>query len=471
MTVLTVGLAGPALSLEPRAAVPTAKAPVAETGSAPSTDADAPAVAALAEDFDLSLEEASRRIARQTTLQKVSDSARRRSAAVGTAFIDHANGGRLVVWLKDMGQRAQVEQAAREHQSEGLLEVRRSPHSMQEVLEANAVVAERLAAEPDEVKLRLTSGVDGTRNAIVVTRPSTVSAAQRVLLDNLEAEFGLLLEEEIADGEPIPFGLCVNTAGTTGNSGSNCDPPLRGGTRMGPGAASDKCTAGFIGRHADGRRFIITAGHCAYFNGGNGTIWNSVFTDGNGHNVGPMHSWIYGSAGDMAVIAIPSTRLPALTPRPWVNVRAWPGVYPTTENESYVINGIGSSGSIPNAGNYLCHTGKTIGTRCGAFNRGNVTKTYSNAPKAGTTTVNGLAAVNAVACQGDSGGPVYVGGLAFGVLSGGDGNSSGYVDNKYCTTGFLYQGMAAINTHLHVYPMTPSNTPACPPDSGGGTTC
>ena len=450
------------------AASPAEHAPVPQSNPSDGTITDEAAAAALAGDYDLTMDEARRRIGRQEKLQKVSDNARRRAPSAGGAFIDHANGGRLIVWLKDVKEKDAVDRSAREQGQEAHVQVRHGRHDRRELEAANQRVIDVVSAEPDEVRLGLGNGIDGLRNVVMITRPSQPSQRQSELLRALKAELGDVVEEEVVDTPAIPFGECTSDIGFS--SGTNCNPPLRGGTRMGPGAASNACTAGFVGRHDDGRRFIITAGHCARFNGGTGAAWNTVYADGVGHTFGTMHSWVYGSSGDMGVIAIDPIKLPALTPRPWVNMRASGGAYPSPENESYVISGTGSSSSIPNSGNYLCHTGKTIGTRCGPFSQGGVTKTYSN-PDGTTTTVNGLGVVNAVGCVGDSGGPVFVGNLAFGVLSGGHGGDSGFVNGKRCTTGFAYQGITAINNILHVYPMTPSNTPACPPESGGGTQC
>ncbi|MBC7372670.1 MAG: trypsin-like serine protease, partial [Frankiales bacterium] len=174
---------------------------------------------------------------------------------------------------------------------------------------------------------------------------------------------------------------------------------------------------------------LITAGHCVR-DSGSPNSWSQ-----NGFAVGGGYRYTYGSGGDYGIITVDDSTFWAS--RGWVYVRqsaAVNGSPGTTENPQYPINGESQYSST--ASTYLCHTGQTIGTRCGPKSGSNVTAGYPDA------TVSGLARFDAPVCRGDSGGPVYVQNAAYGVVSGGQTNAT----TPDCFTTTLFQGIGAIKS-------------------------
>lgn len=79
------------------------------------------------------------------------------------------------------------------------------------------------------------------------------------------------------------------------------------------------------------------------------------------------------------------------------------------------------------------------------------------------TTVNNLGQINVTVCQGMSGGPVYAGGLGYGIVASGGGNSFNSTWNSWiwpntnatCRRNMFYQGLGQIMSDLNLTLMAP----------------
>lgn len=185
----------------------------------------------------------------------------------------------------------------------------------------------------------------------------------------------------------------------------NCDAPMRGGL----GIAADNlgithlCTTGFnVVSASDLKSYVLTAGHC--ISETNFHTWREHMPmDRSDHVVGDGWEFTLNHT-DSGIISV--NNVPGWNPGNDVLVHASFGTPPTSRNENYAIDAVGSSASIP--GGYLCGSGIITQTRCGAFLASG--QTYPG------TTVNNLGVVDFGSCQGDSGGPVYIGHSGYGIV-------------------------------------------------------
>jgi hypothetical protein len=195
-----------------------------------------------------------------------------------------------------------------------------------------------------------------------------------------------------------------------------CDLPLRGGHKMWGmptpdiyGEPSKTCTVGFRANGYDGKKYVLTAGHCASSEGQTTWTWmTNQATEIQGHGgrfpVGTTSQWHY-PGKDWS--KIDATGYWPDTP-PWpTQVAYWGGQL------DYPIVGEAK----PYKGQTICHSGATTGTTCGIVNGENVSDQYAPDEK-----MNGMySAYGAGLCGlgGDSGGPVFSNNIAVGLVSGG----------------------------------------------------
>lgn len=281
----------------------------------------------------------------------------------------------------------------------------------------------------------LQTALDPAANAVVVRIAAGADDATMKEIQSAVADAGVKVEVREA---PDAFFK-------VGRNGCNeamrlCDLPVRGGAFIYPGPywlngqeVTNICTAAFRANGWDGRKYILTAGHCVLENGkpGGAPIWSTFTVDTalQRHTIGTTSQWHW-PGKDWA--KIDATGSWADTP-PWPTVLAYwggPHEYPIVgEAKSY-------------KGQTLCHVGANTGTSCGIVREANVTVQYS-----GGEQLNSMFEVGGKGlCQGggDSGGPWVASNIALGIHSGG--NSHCY--NEFATA--FFSDIMAANAELQV---------------------
>jgi hypothetical protein len=389
MTAALVAIAAAATYQLPAA---SSFAALAERGENPHSSPD-PAAVQLSDDYDVPYEEALRRVQRQDAVFGLADSlAAKLPDTFGSLYVDHSQGGSVVVnrvgadpRIADEVSKAGLSDVVRYR------DVRHSSRELQAVF--TALDRDLPAVQNDQSPLALS--LDPVSHQVAVaTTDATLTAEQQEWIEKAQARYGRALTRTHA-----------GRGQASACAWPSCDAPLRGGlwisnTSTGSGA----CTSGFIAmsKTDTSRKFMITAGHCT------GTsMYQKKSTTGSWVKVGTRHANSYwDSTGDAALYTVDSNL--DWDPRGWVYVRQSTHTDPvlsTTENASYPIQSFGPAGT----GAYVCHTGVTIGTRCGEVLSGTWTGTY------GSKTVSNLARVRYTNCEGDSGGPVYRANKAHGI--------------------------------------------------------
>lgn len=368
--------------------------PANTASAAPSATENDPAAAQLAQDYGLSYTEAIRRVERQT---RVAALAADLTAALpdkfGGLWTDQANGGGVVVYTTAPDRR--FAQSARNAGLDSDVSFRSATHARSLLTAAYEYIAARLeAAQSPDAPL----GVSDDQGRNVVSLDSAPGKAltpvQQSLYDDARNRFG----DAVVRSE-VP----VAQAGA-GCAWPSCDAPLRGGLWINPTTSSGNlqyCTSGFnVVSRSDGKAYLLTAGHCM----NDGLTWYEKQLDGIWHTIGSRQNSYFSSTGDAAIVAVANPA--GWSPQGIVYVRASGGAYPTTENPSYSVKYLGSA----NTGDYVCHTGATIGTRCGQVQIPLASWTYDS------VTVGNLAKVGYTSCAGDSGGPSYRANTAYGIM-------------------------------------------------------
>jgi hypothetical protein len=305
------------------------------------------------------------------------------------------------------------------------------PHAQAE-LEANQASLEKHLNHLLEQRVVQTA-VDPTTNAVVVRVPEGIDAQS---LDEIrQAMRGAPVNVELRELPSENFQMepavgCLEQY-------KYCDLPIRGGQAIhglkGPGAWNQgtiqTCTLGFRANGLDGRKYLLTAGHCIEGPGG-APIWNwGTSTGGPNWNqdIGTTTQWHW-PGKDWAKIDA-TGYFPDQAP--WPTLVAYWGFTDelpiTGEARSYV-------------GQTLCHSGVATGASCGIVTAENVSWTYSNGKK-----VNGVFEMygkNLCLVGGDSGGPMFASGIALGILSGG--NLGG------CNTWILFTDIMEAKAELNV---------------------
>jgi streptogramin lyase len=250
------------------------------------------------------------------------------------------------------------------------------------------------------------SALDPSVDAVIVRVPSSIGDATLVQLEQTVKGIGVAVEvRKLPDS--------VFEAAPTGCNEAirKCDLPVRGGEFIygGPfgGNLYEICSAAFRANGYDGRKYILTAGHCAKENSGNGNpIWSWIAQDpsGNSHSIGTLSQWHY-PGKDWA--KIDATGSWADTP-PWPTILAYWGA-----TQEYPV--VGEAKSYK--GQTLCHIGANTGASCGIVREEGVNVEYDDGNKLNSmfeVVGQGLALGG-----GDSGGPVIANNIALGITSGG----------------------------------------------------
>jgi hypothetical protein len=218
----------------------------------------------------------------------------------------------------------------------------------------------------------------------------TLNAAEK------QKELARIRSARLADAR---FKVQVNVL--DGSKFAPLDKKVRGGGLM--NSANGKqalCTMGFtVKAIRSSTKGISTAGHCAAGNAAATRTYKN-------------HS----RAGGSTKIKRKSFRQGALSDLGWYTG----GSFAVTQTFYYATNktrtATGRSG-MPGKGTKICHYGRTTGSSCGKVTKANVTLTYTN----GITYHHMIVLRGAKCDNGDSGGPWYSGGMAYGIMSGGNG--------------------------------------------------
>jgi hypothetical protein len=237
------------------------------------------------------------------------------------------------------------------------------------------------------------------------------------------------------------------SCGTDSTGEQVCTFPLRGGTRIRSADSGEGCSTGVNAySRLDGRKYMITAGHCFHpyqqtADVPDQTVWNNIglsdFVDG----IGIYHRSAYGGSKDWGDIAIYSS----VSREAAIDVEASTGTRPTTDNPDYPIHGSGGT----TVGAYYCKSGATAGTGCGQV----IAVNQPNTDDESGVTITGLGEINLIhsssrSCNGDSGGPVFAGGIVYGFLVSADQPDGTAPNGAQCYDYMYYVGITAVLNDL-----------------------
>jgi hypothetical protein len=239
----------------------------------------------------------------------------------------------------------------------------------------------------------------------------------------------------------------------------NCGKPLRGGVALYKHTYHNYwCTVGFRAKGTNGKRYVLTAGHCA----GNQNIprenypvmhWDAadetkpVEGKFNLQYIGQLEQYKF-PGNDWAKINATGSEF--WDTNPWPSTIAyWGRMESETENkvlnESYPINGETSA----YVGQTVCHSGATTGTSCGELTAQNVTLAIEEEGLVyHETRVDG-----GCSYYGDSGGPVFANNMALGLASAADLEVLNDIWPCYQATWFYTDIREATrDLDVHIYP-------------------
>jgi hypothetical protein len=248
------------------------------------------------------------------------------------------------------------------------------------------------------------TALDPGADAVVVRVPESTGTVTAATVESLVGNPAVKMEIRTAPD-------AVFEAGPAGCNEAmrKCDLPMRGGVYIYGGPFSGNlykiCTAAFRANGSDGKKYILTAGHCAIEEQGN-PVWSWITQDpaGTSHSIGTMSQWHW-PGRDWA--KIDATGSWADTP-PWSTMLAYWGA-----EYEYPVYGEAASYK----GETLCHIGANTGSTCGIVKALNVSVTYSEGNKLNSMTEVGGSGL--CLAGGDSGGPVIASNYALGITSGG----------------------------------------------------
>jgi hypothetical protein len=188
-----------------------------------------------------------------------------------------------------------------------------------------------------------------------------------------------------------------------------CDAPLRAGVGI-TVSGTLQCTSAFnVKSKSDNKPYIMTAGHCVDAFAAS-TVWGTRFANGEAHNIGPRHNDTFPSV-DAAILRIdnPSGWNPAATTVVW----AANGL---SQNDAYSIQDY----AVAALNAVVCHSGATTRSKCGTVRELSYDTTYG---------ASDVVVVEPDACTdgGDSGGPWWANARAYGIHSGSGSRTYGCV--------------------------------------------
>jgi hypothetical protein len=425
--VLGLLLVGPLLAGEaPAAGAAEAGATGLPPYLAPAND---PAVTTLAEDLQIPVQDAQRRLGWQDPAMQLGEDLRRAlGERFGGLWFDEADGGRVKVGV--VGGSAAAEKA-RSHiarrQLGAVTDLVAVRHSYADLERASAWLSRATAKVNPRTKgaRRALASVllpDKNQVELQLPRGQRLNTPERATVREAKRRFGAMLALGSWSGAVVKEACVWNT------DGFFCDPPLRGGVGIDDldPITRTNCTTGFNARSkSDGKWYVLTAGHC----GPRGGWWNTYIPRDNSFAaLGVMHNRVDQGADDFGIITNPAPWY--FSPGPYVYVELTPE---TTYAPLYQIRGVAGSA----VGMRVCVSGAISGTDCGtvkALNWGGP---------------GGFAVIDYCTTSGDSGAPVYSSGMARGIHIG----AIPTPQPQPCV-GKLYQGVFEAAQRLKVYVVT-----------------
>jgi sugar lactone lactonase YvrE len=426
-TVLAVAmsLATVCCAAAPASADPTGEPPVISADSLFNLPTPTPGAAtgeeieAIRDAFDVSGAQAETNLAvqrRGTKVNIVEQLSQRLGAEYGGIWFD-AEAGEFVVPVSTAGEtRAATEAATQIVAQEFVAASLGGSFRTEEVLSSEAELeaaqidlTERLS-DYFEAHLAQTA-LDPAVNALIVRVPESIDYQALAEIEKIASTSAVKVEVR-----RMPDDAFKVSPAACNEAERKCDLPLRsgqviyGGPFSGPGGGTfyEICTVGFRANGNDGKKYVLTAGHCVLQNAqvGGTPIWSWMTQSPNeGQNsIGVTNQWHY-DGKDWAKIDATGT---------WADTAPWPtmGAYWGATQE-YPISGEASSYK----GQTLCHIGVNTGISCGIVKEVNVTVKYGDGAQLNSmyeVVGSGLALGG-----GDSGGPVVANNIALGIVSGG----------------------------------------------------
>ena len=252
---------------------------------------------------------------------------------------------------------------------------------------------------------RASTGYDTRSNSVVVRALTHLSKREEALIRRLETTPGISVRRIDAPSLAGRLDACRITA---------CNPPLRGGRRI---TGLGMCTAAFIAQQPnDPNLWVMTAGHCLYFNAlfGGGYKWSARDESPSDHMIGFYVNYTFAtSAGRDAgeIWVVPSEFWAAPAPIAAVVVKASDD---TTYNPTYEIRATSRS----SIGQTLCRTGGVTGSECGEVVLLGADES-AHGPDGYMYVTHNMGEIDVCGADGgDSGGPIYKQHRAFGIYSG-----------------------------------------------------
>ncbi len=306
------------------------------------------------------------------------------------------------------------------------------PFSEAELEAAQLDLGERLS---DYFEARLAqTALDPGANAVIVRVPESIDVEALAEIEEIASASTVTVEvrrlpDEAFEAQPA----------ACNEAERKCDLPVRsgqviyGGPFPGPEGANyyEICSVGFRANGSDGKKYILTAGHCVLQNAkvGGTPIWSWITQSPNEgtNSIGTTTQWHY-DGKDWAKIDATGT---------WADTAPWPtmGAYWGATHEYPIV---GEAKSYK--GQTLCHIGMNTGSSCGIVKEVNVTVEYGESAKLNSmfeVVGSGLALAG-----GDSGGPVVASNIALGIVSG------GY--QAYSNATLYFSDIMAANAELNV---------------------
>jgi streptogrisin C len=370
-------------------------------------DVDAIAVAYYTRKHRVSEDEARRRLAIQDRATGLEDDLSRVLAGeYAGIWYDHDDGGRLKVGLTGAGAR---------NREEVLSLLGGYGVSADSDLVAVAFSEAGLERIRDDVDARIMdmiesgharTGYNTKENVVRVTALVRLPADEERRLDSIATIPGVSIRRL----DEVTLRGATQSCNVT-----FCDPPLRGGRQI---ISNGSCTGAFIAHsNSDPNTlFEMTAGHCAFFNGGGFTaIWLAKTEANVLKSIGAQVGWLFSGAPgkDAGLILVnPSGFWGTPTPpAPTLVVKSSPD---TTYDPGYKI----FKDSLSSLGKLLCRTGAKTGTHCAEVS--DLGDTISaQGPDGSTHTLKNMGELDMCdSIPGDSGGPIYKTHTAFGIFSG-----------------------------------------------------
>ena len=347
--------------------------------------AEAAAIQAMIDGWDVSWQEAYDRLGRQANNRLL----RRRALQLfpttyAGAWLNHEDGGKLVVAFSEHADTS-LSTLALAYPEPELLEPADVEYSLAELnrFDVEEVRPVLTSALSDGVRIH-SWGINQPDNLIEIrVHPSDMDETRnRIAATELPPNAIRLVAMQ---GSP-EAGACSRTA---------CEPPMRGGIHM-KSDRGNNCTTGFSARNALAQDYVISAGHCTH--GQTGWIWSH-----NGHEIGGVPYSKIGSIFQPS--EVDALRIFVHNTSYWWLSR-W--VFNSNSQPSLQVR----SRAFPEdwgTGDMVCRSGVTTGTRCGVV--GNPFMSVADQESGGCTPVACLYInqLEVIACfrGGDSGGPVY----------------------------------------------------------------